>query len=79
MIVANHVLLFGHLTMILVMRSARLHSSGFRYGPDQALARGTASGTACGSMSVSNSDGGYRVFIPHLAINFIQTGLASWK
>jgi len=76
MIVTNHVLLFGgHLTMILVMRSApRLHTSGFRYRPDRALVRGTASRTACDSMSVSNGDGGYRVFVPHFAINFIPTG-----
>jgi len=48
MTVANHVLSFGgHLTMILVMRSGRLHSSDFRYGLDRALVRVTASGTAC--------------------------------
>jgi len=76
MTVANHVLSFGgHLTMILVMRPARLHSSDFRYGPARALVRGIASGTACDSISVSNGDGGYRVFIPHLAINFIGTGV----
>ena len=76
MTVANHVLSFGgHLKMILVMRPARLHSSDFRYGPDRALVRGIARGTVCDSMSVSNGDGGYWVFILHLAVNFIRTGV----